>query len=167
MDIVFTNIFLDKKAILSQVLVSKILDCTKNLKLKKIMEDRNNERRFTERFRIPDGMIYLRKLRKINWLNNFHGPFALNDIASNSVSFECMQDIGIKRLVELKISSPHSEKEVTVKGQIIRRSDVKDTGEYLYVVQFNPFGEGHQYNKHMSRDEMREFIRTVQMNGNF
>ena len=125
------------------------------------------ERRFTQRFRIPDGLIYFRKLRKINWLNNFNGPFILNDIASNSASFECQQDIGIKKLVELKISSPHSQKEVTVKGQIIRKSESIDSGEFIYVVQFTPFGEGPQYNTHMSRDEMRAFIKAVQENGNF
>jgi hypothetical protein len=125
------------------------------------------ERRFTERFRIPDGLIYCRQLRKLNWFNSFKGPFILKDIASNSASFDCPQDIGLKKIVELKISSPHSQREVTVKGQIIRRSEVKDTGEFIYVVQFSPFGEGPQYNTHMSRDEMREFIKAVQENGNF
>ena len=122
------------------------------------------ERRFTERFRIPDGLIYCRHLRKLNWFNNFKGPFILKDIASNSVSFESPQDITLKKHVELKINSPHFLKEVIVKGQIIRRREPKESGEFIYVVQFSPFGEGPQYNTHMNRDDMREFIKAVQDN---
>jgi len=132
---------------------------------KKVTHQR--ERRFTQRFRIPDGLIYFRKLRKINWLNQFHGPYVLNDIASNSASFECQEDIGIKKLVELKISSPHFQKDVSVKGHVIRRSDPEEGGDIIYVVQFSPFGEGPEYNTHMSRNDMRAFIKAVQVNGNF
>jgi len=124
------------------------------------------ERRFTERFRIPDGLIYCRQLRKLNWFNSFKGPFILKDIASNSASFDCPQDIGLKKIVELKISSPHFQKEVTVKGQIIRRRELEESGEFIYVVQFTPFGEGPQYNTHLSRDDMRAFIKAMQANGN-
>ena len=125
------------------------------------------ERRFTQRFRIPDGLIYCRQLRKLNWFNSFKGPFILKDIASNSASFDCPQDIGLKKIVELKISSPHFQKEVMVKGQVIRRRELEEGAEFIYVVQFSPFGKGPQYNTHMSRNDMREFIRAVQENGNF
>ena len=120
----------------------------------------NRERRFTERFNLPDGLIYYRIIRKLNWLGNFQGPYELNDIASNSASFECPNKVGLKKLVELKISSPNFNKEITVKGHIIRKSSSKKSGECLYVVQFSPFGKGYQYNTHMSREDMREFIKS-------
>jgi len=123
----------------------------------------NKERRFTERFRLPDGLIYYRKLRKLNWLNNFQGPCVLNDIASNSASFECPRDLGFKKQVELRISSTRFQKEISVKGKIVRRSTSKKSGEFVYVVQFSPFGKGYQYNTLMSREKMRELIKSVQI----
>jgi hypothetical protein len=126
---------------------------------KKVSSDR--ERRFTERFNLPDGLLFYRIIRKLNWLSNFQGPCELNDIASNSASFECTHELGLKKLVELKISLPSFNKEITVKGHIIRKSITKKSGEYLYVVQFSPFGKGYQYNTHMSREDMREFIKSV------
>ena len=86
--------------------------------MSEIKAERKNERRFTERFRIPDGLLYYRQLRKINWLNNFQGPCVLNDIASNSASFECPYDLGIKKKVELKISSTRSQSEISVKDKL-------------------------------------------------
>jgi len=130
--------------------------------MSEIKAERKNERRFTERFRIPDGLLYFRQLRKINWLNNFQGPCVLNDIASNSASFECPYDLGIKKQVELKISSTRSQSEISVKGQITRRDTKTKSGEFVYVVQFSPFGKGYQYNSSMSKEEMRAFIKTVQ-----
>ena len=124
---------------------------------------KKSERRFTERFRLPDGLIFYRQLRKFNWLNNFQGPCVLNDIASNSASFECPRDLGINNQVELKISSTRFQKEISVKGKIVRRSTSKQIGEFLYVVQFSPFGKGHRYNTHMSKEEMRAFIKSVQI----
>ena len=123
-----------------------------------------NERRFTERFRIPDGLIYYRKFRKLNWFNNFRGPCVLNDIASNSASFECKYDILEKKLVELKISIPGSQKEISIKGKITRKNTKTKSGEFIYVVQFSPFGKGYQYNLSISRDEMRAFIKSFQTN---
>jgi hypothetical protein len=86
----------------------------------------------------------------------------LNDIASNSASFECPYDLGSKKQVELKISSTGSQNEISVKGQITRRDTKTISGDYVYVVQFNPFGQGYQYNSHMSKEQMREFIKSVQ-----
>ena len=123
---------------------------------------KNSERRFTERFRLPDGLIFYRQLRKFNWLNNFQGPFVLSDIASNSASFECPRDLGIKNQVELKISSPRFQKEISIKGKILRRTTSKKSGEFLYIIQFNPFGKGYQYNSTMSKEKMRSFIKSVQ-----
>jgi hypothetical protein len=131
------------------------------------MVERKSERRFTERFRIHDGLIYHRPLRKINWFNNFHGPCVLNDIASNSASFECLHDLGNKKQVELKISSTGSQKVISVKGQITRRAARIKSGDFVYVVQFNPFGQGYQYNSHMSKEQMREFIKSVRTKNNF
>jgi hypothetical protein len=124
--------------------------------------ERKSERRFTERYRIPDALIYYRQLRKLNWFNNFQGPCVLNDIASNSASFECPHDLGIKKQVELKISSRRSKKEISVKGQIARRDTKTKSGDFIYVVQFSPFGKGYQYNSYMSKENMRAFIKTVQ-----
>ncbi len=124
--------------------------------------ERKSERRFTERYKIPDGLVYFRKLKKINWLNNFQGPCVLNDIASNSASFEYPHDLGIKKQVEVKIVSPISQKEISVKGQIARKNTKTESGEFVYVVQFSPFGKGYQYNSLMSREKMRAFIKTVQ-----
>lgn len=126
------------------------------------MAERNSERRFTERFRIPDGFLYFRQLRKLNWFNNFQGPCVLNDIASNSASFECRRDLGIKNQVELKISATGSQNEIFVKGQITRRAVKAESGEFVYVVQFSPFGKGYQYNSHMSKAQMRKFIKSIQ-----
>ncbi len=125
--------------------------------------ERKSERRFTERFRIPDGIIYFRQLRKLNWFNNFQGPGVLNDIASNSASFECPHDLGIKKQVELKIRSRRSQKEISVKGRITRKNTKTKSGEFNYVVQFSPFGKGYQYNSYMSKEKMRTFIKTVQI----
>jgi hypothetical protein len=128
------------------------------------MVDQKSERRFTKRFKIPDGLIYYRQLRKLNWFNNFHGPCVLNDIASNSASFACPYDLKFKKQVELKITSSGSQKEISVKGHIARKTTKTESGEFIYVVQFSPFGQGHMYNSHMSREQMREFIKTVQIN---
>jgi hypothetical protein len=130
--------------------------------MSKTMVERKSERRFTERFRIHDGLIYYRQLRKLNWFNNFHGPYVLNDIASNSASFECSHDFRSKKQVELKIRSPATQKEISVKGKITRRDTKTESGDFLYVVQFSPFGKGYQYNSSMSKEEMRAFIKTVQ-----
>jgi len=126
------------------------------------IDKRSRERRFTERFRIHDGLIYYRELRKLNWFNSFHGPCVLSDIASNSASFACPYDLTIKKQVELKITSSGSQKEISVKGHITRKTSKTKTGEFIYVVQFSPFGQGYMYNSHMSREQMREFIKTVQ-----
>jgi hypothetical protein len=126
------------------------------------MVDQKSERRFTERFKLPDGLIYYRQLRKLNWFNNFQGPYVLNDIASNSASFECPHDLGINKQVELKINSRGSQKEISVKGKITRRNIKTKSGKFIYVVLFNPFGQGHMYNSHMSKAQMREFIKSVQ-----
>jgi len=131
--------------------------------MSEIKAERKSERRFTERFRIPDGLIYYRQLRKLNWFNNFQGPCVLNDIASNSASFECLHELGIKKQVELKINSTGSQKEISVKGQITRRDSKTKSGKFVYVVQFNPFGKGYQYNSSMSKEKMRAFIKTVQI----
>lgn len=124
--------------------------------------EKKSERRFTERYQLPDGLIYFRKLRKLNWLNNFQGPCVLNDIASNSASFECSQNLGIKKQVEVKIISPFSQKEISVKGLIARKDNKAKSGDYIYVVQFSPFGKGYQYNSYMSREKVRAFIKSVQ-----
>jgi len=124
--------------------------------------DRKSERRFTERYKIPEGLIYYRQLRKLNWFNNFQGPCVLNDIASNSASFESPHDLGIKKQVELKIRSRNSQKEISVKGRITRKHTKTKSGEFIYVVQFSPFGKGYQYNSYMSKEKMRAFIKTVQ-----
>ena len=128
--------------------------------------ERKNERRFTERFRIPDGLIYYRQLRKLNLFNNFQGPCVLNDIASNSASFECPHDLGVIKQIELKISSTRSQKEITVKGLITKRDTKTKSGKIVYVIQFNPFGKGHQYNSSVSKEKMRAFIKTVQAKNN-
>jgi hypothetical protein len=125
--------------------------------------ERKNERRFTERYRIPDGLIYYRQLKKLNWLNKFQGPCVLNDIASNSASFECPYELGIKNQVELKIRARRSEKEISVKGKIARKDTKTKSGEFIYVVQFSPFGKGFQYNSYMSKEKMRAFIKSVQI----
>ena len=124
--------------------------------------ERKSERRFTERYRIPDGLIYYRQLKKLNWLNKFQGPCVLNDIASNSASFESPHELGIKNQIELKISTRRSKKEISVKGNIARKDTKTKSGEFIYVVQFSPFGKGYQYNSYMSKEKMRAFIKTVQ-----
>jgi len=132
--------------------------------MSEIKAERKRERRFTERFRIPDGLIYYRQLRKLNWFNTFQGPCILNDIASNSASFECPGELAGKKLVELKISSQRSQKEIIVKGQITRRDMKSKSGEFVYVVQFSPFGKGYQYNSDMNKEKVRAFIKSVQTN---
>ena len=126
------------------------------------MVNQKTERRFTERFRIHDGLIYYRQLRKINWFNHFQGPCVLNDIASNSASFECYYELSMKKQVELKITSSGTQNEIFVKGHITRKDTKTRSNEYIYVVQFSPFGKGFQYNSHMSKEQMREFIKSVQ-----
>jgi len=134
--------------------------------MSEIMVERKSERRFTERFRLPDGLIYYRQLRKLNLFNNFQGPCVLNDIASNSASFECPHDLGVIKQIELKISSRGSQKEITVKGKITKRDTKTKNGTIFYVIQFNPFGKGYQYNSSVSKEKMRAFIKTVQANNN-
>ena len=122
---------------------------------------RKSERRFTDRFKIPDGLVYFRQLKKINWINYFQGPCALNDIASNSASFEYPHDIEIKQQVEVKIISSGYQGEFQVKGKITRKNAKSKDSLFIYVVQFSPFGKGYHYNSYQNRDKLRVFIKFV------
>jgi len=128
-----------------------------------ISGEKKKERRFTERYKIPDGLIYYRALRKINWLNNFKGPCVLNDIASNSAKFESPREINLKQEIELKILKPGKQGRIRVKGEISNQFTQTKDDLFIYVVKFNPFGSGYHYNSFMSRDEVRNFIKNIQV----
>jgi hypothetical protein len=130
--------------------------------MSEIPVERKNERRFTERYKIPDGLIYYRELKKINWLNSFKGPCVLSDIASNSAKFESPSEINFEKEIELKILSPRKPGKLQIKGKISRPLTRVEKGLYIYVVRFNPFGKGYHYNSYISKEEVRAFIKSVQ-----
>jgi hypothetical protein len=125
---------------------------------------RKRERRFTERFSIPDGITYFRHLRRFNLLKNFLGPFPMYDIASNSARFECSQDIEIQSEIELKIKPPGYHEELCIKGKVIKRADTTQKYTNSYVVQFSPFGKGYQYNTYESKSKLRQYIQAMKAN---
>ena len=83
---------------------------------------KKNERRFTERFHIPDGIAYFRYLKRFNLITNFIGPFPMYDIASNSARFECSKEIKIQSEIEIKIKPPGYHDELRIKGKVIKRA---------------------------------------------
>ncbi len=123
--------------------------------------EKKSERRFTGRYKIPDGLVYFRRLKKINWINKFQGPCVLNDIASNSISFEYSRDIEAKEQVEVKIISPRYQTGLQVKGKIVRTNVKTKDSTSVCVIQFSPFGKGYQYNSYQNRENLRAFIKSI------
>ena len=122
---------------------------------------KKNERRFTERFHIPDGIAYFRYLKRFNLITNFIGPFPMYDIASNSARFECSKEIKIQSEIEIKIKPPAYHDELRIKGKVIKRAGSRPNQANGYVIQFNPFGKGFQYNNIQSKTKLQHYIQTM------
>jgi len=122
---------------------------------------KKNERRFTERFHIPEGITYFRYHKRFNLITNFIGPFPMYDIASNSARFECSREIKIQSEIELKIRPPGYHDELRIKGKVIKRAGNRSNQVNGYVIQFNPFGKGFQYNTLQCRTKLQHYIQTM------
>ena len=120
-----------------------------------------NERRFTERFRIPDGIVYFRYLKRFNLISSFTGPFPMYDIASNSARFECAKEIVVKRMIELKIQPPGYPEQLRIKGMVIKHATGNPGQAKGYVVQFSPFGKGYRYNTAQCRVKLQTYIQSM------
>ena len=119
------------------------------------------ERRFTERFYIPEGIAYFRYLRRFRLIHNFNGPFPMYDIASNSARFECSREINIPSDIELRIKPPGYYEELRIKGKVIRQAGVKQQQARAYVIQFSPFGRGFQYNSLQCKARLDQYIQKM------
>ena len=122
----------------------------------------SNERRLAERYEPRDVLVFVRYLKKVNWLNRFVGPFILNDIAISSIRFQCPKNFLARSEVELKLEIASQNFTILVKGKIIGKKADLFENLYEYVVQFNPYGKGLRYNSEESKDMLEFFLGTIQ-----
>ena len=126
------------------------------------VEKKSGERRFARRYETKDVLVYIRYLRKINWLNRFTGPCILDDITISSVRFICPKNFLAKSQVEIKLASYSLNSEFMVKGRIIGKKADLFENKYEYVVQFNPYGKGLKYNSFQSKEKLERFFESIE-----
>ncbi|MCK4754087.1 MAG: PilZ domain-containing protein, partial [Calditrichia bacterium] len=107
-------------------------------------------------------LVYIRYLKKINWLNRFTGPCILDDIAISSVRFVCPKNFLANSQVEIKLESYSLNSEFVVKGRIIGKKADLFENKYEYVVQFNPYGKGLKYNSFQSKEKLERFFKSLE-----
>ena len=126
------------------------------------VEKISGERRFTRRYETKDVLVYIRYLKKINWLSRFTGPCILDDIAISSVRFVCPKNFLAKSQVVVKLESYSLNTEFVVKGRIIgKKADLLEN-KYEYVVQFNPYGKGLKYNSFQNKEKLERFFKYLE-----
>jgi len=121
----------------------------------------SNERRFAQRYETKDVLVYVRYLKKVNWLNRFVGPFILKDIAISSIRFQCHKNFLARSEIELKLEIANQDFAILVKGKIIGKKADLFENLFEYVVQFNPYGKGLKYNSEESKDMLEFFLGTI------
>ncbi len=120
------------------------------------------ERPFARRYETKDVLVYIRYLKKINWLNRFTGPCILDDIAISSVRFVCPKNFLAKSQVVVKLESYSLNAEFVVKGRIIGKKADLFENKYEYVVQFNPYGKGLKYNSFQNKEKLERFFKYLE-----
>jgi hypothetical protein len=128
------------------------------------VEKISGERRFARRYETKDVLVYIRYLKKINWLSRFTGPCILDDIAISSVRFVCPKNFLAKSQVIVKLESYSFNTEFVVKGRIIGKKADLFENKYEYVVQFNPYGKGLKYNSFQNKEKLDRFFKSLESN---
>ncbi len=126
------------------------------------IEKISGERRFARRYETKDVLVYIRYLKKINWLSRFTGPCILDDIAISSVRFVCPKNFLAKSQVVVKLASHSLNSEFIVKGRIIGKKADLFENKYEYVVQFNPYGKGLKYNSFQNKEKLERFFKSLE-----
>ena len=126
------------------------------------VEKISGERRFARRYETKDVLVYIRYLKKINWLSRFTGPCILDDIAISSVRFVCPKNFLAKSQVVVKLESYSFNTEFVVKGRIIGKKADLFENKYEYVVQFNPYGKGLKYNSFQNKEKLERFFKYLE-----
>lgn len=126
------------------------------------VEKISGERRFARRYETKDVLVYIRYLKKINWLSRFTGPCILDDIAISSVRFVCPKNFLAKSQVVVKLESYSLNTEFVVKGRIIGKKADLFENKYEYVVQFNPYGKGIKYNSFQNKEKLERFFKSLE-----
>ena len=126
------------------------------------VEKISGERRFARRYETKDVLVYIRYLKKINWLSRFTGPCILDDIAISSVRFVCPKNFLAKSQVVVKLESYSLNTEFVVKGRIIGKKADLFENKYEYVVQFNPYGKGLKYNSFQNKEKLERFFKSLE-----
>ncbi len=126
------------------------------------VEKNSGERRFARRYETKDVLVYIRYLKRINWLNRFTGPCILDDIAISSVRLVCPKNFLAKSQVVVKLESYSLNTEFVVKGRIIGKKADLFENKYEYVVQFNPYGKGLKYNSFQSKEKLEKFFKSLE-----
>ncbi len=126
------------------------------------VEKKSGERRFARRYETKDVLVYIRYLKKINWLNRFTGPCILDDITISSVRFVCSKNFLAKSQVVIKLASYSLNSKFMVKGRIIGKKADLFENKYEYVVQFNPYGKGLKYNSFQSKEKLERFFEAIE-----
>ena len=120
------------------------------------------ERRFSQRYETKDVLVYSRYLKRINWFNRFAGPFIIDDIAISSIRFQCPKKFLARSEVELKLEVTNQDFTILVKGKIIGKKADLFENIFEYIVQFNPYGKGFQYNSDQSKEMLEFFLGSIQ-----
>jgi len=120
-----------------------------------------NERRFAKRYEVRETYISIRFLKKINWFQEFIGPYQVNNISISSVCFECLEDFPSQREVEIKILSSNLQSDLKLKGKIIEKSTVLGNANFIYIILFSPFGSGYKYNSMQSKRKLTRFFNSL------
>ena len=131
------------------------------------VEKNSGERRFARRYETKDVLVYIRYLKKINWLNRFTGACILYDITISSVRFVCPKNFLAKSQVVIKLASYSLNSKFMVKGKIIGKKADLFENKYEYVVQFNPYGKGLKYNSFQSKEKLERFFEAIESDENF
>jgi hypothetical protein len=125
-------------------------------------EKNSTERRFARRYETRDVLVYVRYLKKVNWFQRFVGPFVVDDIAISSLRFQCPKNFLAKSQIELKLEIADQNITIFVKGKIMGKKSDLFENLIEYVVQFNPYGKGYEYNSSESKDLLEYFLRSIQ-----
>ena len=126
------------------------------------IEKNSGERRFARRYETKDVLVYVRYLKKINWFNRFLGPYVIDDIAISSIRFQCPKNFLARSQVELKLDIADQDFTIYVKGKITGKKADLFENIIEYIVQFNPYGRGFEYNSSENKDLLEEFLGSIQ-----
>lgn len=126
------------------------------------VENNSGERRFARRYETKDVLVYVRYLKKINWFNRFIGPYVIDDIAISSIRFQCPKNFLARSQIQLKLDIADQDFTIFVKGKIMGKKADLFENIIEYIVQFNPYGRGFEYNSSESKELLEVFLRNIQ-----